>query len=447
MKEFGKANFPVALRPTSAFPLDARCVFSDLASAKAAAATAEEIGSKNTIYYYGMRILVDDGTNSKWYTIQRNNTLLEDGKGIAQISSGEGFASNNNTYHMYFLKIHYTDGTSEDIWLRGTQDGTGLYLFDTTVSKINGFYPVSAVTVPEGRFLENGDVLISSDGNGEVYIAENVGEKSNNISVFTATYRFSVKGPRGLTGKSAYQYAVDGGYEGTEAEFIAKMAEDPANVASTAITAHNEDEAAHSDIRQILQDVVDRLNAVLDSDDKTLDELSEIVAYIKSNKTLIEEITDKKVNVSDIANDLKTNDTKKPLSAAQGVALKRLIDDLSPTAATAILFVAQELDAQKQAQARGNIGAAKAIVVEQGTSEIQPDVFYDFGEVSSLELTLAQAPDDQLAHEYTFEFIPKSDFTEMTITPEPKWVSDPIVTTGKTHQVSILRGVGVMASA
>lgn len=75
MKTFGKANFPVAFRPTSAFPLDARCVFADLASAEAAAATAEEIGSTNTIYHYGMQLLVSDGEADKWYIIQRDGTL------------------------------------------------------------------------------------------------------------------------------------------------------------------------------------------------------------------------------------------------------------------------------------------------------------------------------------------------------------------------------------
>ena len=54
--------------------------------------------------------------------------------------------------------------------------------------------------------------------------------------------------------------------------------------------------------------------------------LSEIVAYIKSNKSLIDSITTGKVNVSDIVDNLTTNVSGKPLSAAQGVKLKALID-------------------------------------------------------------------------------------------------------------------------
>jgi hypothetical protein len=54
--------------------------------------------------------------------------------------------------------------------------------------------------------------------------------------------------------------------------------------------------------------------------------MAEIVAYIKANKTLIDSITSSKVSVADIVNNLTSNVANKPLSAAQGVALKALID-------------------------------------------------------------------------------------------------------------------------
>jgi hypothetical protein len=57
--------------------------------------------------------------------------------------------------------------------------------------------------------------------------------------------------------------------------------------------------------------------------------LSEIITYITNNKALIDSITTSKVSVSDIINDLTTNVSNKPLSAAQGVVLKGLIDTLN----------------------------------------------------------------------------------------------------------------------
>lgn len=100
------------------------------------------------------------------------------------------------------------------------------------------------------------------------------------------------------------------------------------DTASSTVSNHNVSLSAHNDIRQLIIDLTDRLNALADSDDATLDQLSEIVAYIKSNKDLIDGVTASKVNVSDIIDNLETNVTDKPLSAAQGVAIKALIDDL-----------------------------------------------------------------------------------------------------------------------
>ena len=95
------------------------------------------------------------------------------------------------------------------------------------------------------------------------------------------------------------------------------------------IGTHNINAEAHNDIRNLITGLTNRLNALADSDDATLDQLSEIVAYIKNNKSLIDGITTSKVNVADIINNLTTNVSNKPLSAAQGVALKALIDAIT----------------------------------------------------------------------------------------------------------------------
>ena len=108
---------------------------------------------------------------------------------------------------------------------------------------------------------------------------------------------------------------------------------DPSGTAAGLVSAHNTAEAAHNDIRLLISGLTQRLNALADSDDTTLDQLSEVVAYIKANRELIASITTDKVSVTDIVNDLVTNVTNKPLSAAQGVVLKALIDAITiPTA-------------------------------------------------------------------------------------------------------------------
>ena len=81
MAEFGTLNFSVAFNPTSAFPLDARSFFSSLAAAEAAAKTAKEVGSTDTVYYYGMPLVVVENNVATMYQIQPDNTLKEIGSG------------------------------------------------------------------------------------------------------------------------------------------------------------------------------------------------------------------------------------------------------------------------------------------------------------------------------------------------------------------------------
>ena len=104
---------------------------------------------------------------------------------------------------------------------------------------------------------------------------------------------------------------------------------DASGTAEAKVSVHNTAADAHSDIRLLVQELTTRLNALADSDDDTLDQMSEIVAYIKSNKSLIDAITTQKVSVTDIIDNLTTNVANKPLSAAQGVALKALIDGIT----------------------------------------------------------------------------------------------------------------------
>ncbi len=134
---------------------------------------------------------------------------------------------------------------------------------------------------------------------------------------------------------------------------------DASGTASAAVSTHNTNTSAHNDMRILINNLTTRLNALADSDDTTLDQMSEIVAYIKANKALIDSVTTNKINVSDIVNNLTTNVANKPLSAAQGVAIKALIDALrgDMSSISAVLYTEQSLSAEQQAQARDNIGA------------------------------------------------------------------------------------------
>lgn len=104
---------------------------------------------------------------------------------------------------------------------------------------------------------------------------------------------------------------------------------DKSGTAASAVSAHNTNDEAHNDLRLLITGLTTRLNALANSDDITLDQMAEVVAYIKANRDLIDQITTGKVSVTDIVNNLTTNASNKPLSAAQGVALKALIDAIT----------------------------------------------------------------------------------------------------------------------
>lgn len=63
-------DFNVALKPSTAFPLDAREMFGSFEAAQAAAATAEDAGSTNTTYYFGQTVTVYEDGVAKSYIIQ-----------------------------------------------------------------------------------------------------------------------------------------------------------------------------------------------------------------------------------------------------------------------------------------------------------------------------------------------------------------------------------------
>lgn len=118
---------------------------------------------------------------------------------------------------------------------------------------------------------------------------------------------------------------------------------DPKGTAANAVAAHNTDSAAHPYIQGLITELANRLNAIADSDDTTLDQFSEIVAYIKDNKELIEGVTTNKVDVTAIVDNLTTVDAKKVLSANQGVELKKLIDAINTSLANKPDLTASEI--------------------------------------------------------------------------------------------------------
>lgn len=76
--------------------------------------------------------------------------------------------------------------------------------------------------------------------------------------------------------------------------------------------------------------------------------------------------------------------------------------------------------------------------------EIQPNKFYKFGEVSSLNITLAAITDTSVLNEYMFEFVSGTTATTLTLPNAVKWLKTPTIEANKIYQCSIVNNIGVL---
>ena len=115
-----KLNFAVSFNPITAFPLDARSIFGSKTAAEAAAATAENAGSTNTVYYYGMPLVVFENDVATMYTIQGDKTLKEVGSAPvpdnATIELTSGGALQLKDFGARYYAYHEADPIIEGTW-------------------------------------------------------------------------------------------------------------------------------------------------------------------------------------------------------------------------------------------------------------------------------------------------------------------------------------------
>lgn len=182
----------------------------------------------------------------------------------------------------------------------------------TTAATPNSVKTVNDALTTEKSRATSAESTITSNLNSEILRAKNAESELNSkkAPLASPTLTGTPKAPTASAGTNTTQIATTA-------------------FTQTAVSSHNISPISHSDIRDLIIGLTTRLNALADSDDTTLDQLSEIVAYIKSNRSLIESVTTNKVNVSDVINNLTSTSVDKPLAANQGKVLKELIDTLT----------------------------------------------------------------------------------------------------------------------
>lgn len=94
--------------------------------------------------------------------------------------------------------------------------------------------------------------------------------------------------------------------------------------------------------------------------------------------------------------------------------------------------------------AKGKNYQVEIIESTETTVELQPNKFYKFGEVTELNLTLAEITDNTQLNEFMFEFASGETATTLTLPDTIKWAETPDVEANKIYQCSIVNNVGLI---
>lgn len=246
-------------------------------------------------------------------------------------------AATNNANALQQLRTEYEEALAE---LQETDENN-----DTAIQELTEAYNAKVIELEEAD-AKNNQIIQEHIAACKKVLDEF--ERICQNSSTTATNAHTIANTAQGTATLASQQANTAQSTANSAVAAANNAQDTANNALDVVNEayekveqtqndlgkHIVSEEAHNDIRLQLKQFIQRVNTLLDSDEITLDQMSEVVAYIKNNKDLIDGITTSKVNVVDIIDNLTTNVYNKPLSAKQGVALKALVDEVASNLST-----------------------------------------------------------------------------------------------------------------
>lgn len=185
---FGRISRSAAFDPTTAFPLDVRSYFESYDAAEAAAASAQEVGSSATVYYYGQTLAVVENNRATLYIIQPNKTL----------SPIEGSSIEINTNQFYF------DSTGKLNLLNFESAEAGQMLILGNDNKLAWITPVDTYSKTEI------DSKLASVGHLKRIVVSNIQEIEDNYLNETNSNEYIFMIPSGLEDEANkyYEYII-----------------------------------------------------------------------------------------------------------------------------------------------------------------------------------------------------------------------------------------------
>jgi hypothetical protein len=85
-------------------------------------------------------------------------------------------------------------------------------------------------------------------------------------------------------------------------------------------------------------------------------------------------------------------------------------------------------------------------VVDQSatTATIQPNVLNVWGDVATLDITLATPSDTSIVNEYMVQFTSGATATTLILPDTIQWLSEPTIKPNATYQISIINNLAVI---
>jgi hypothetical protein len=85
-----------------------------------------------------------------------------------------------------------------------------------------------------------------------------------------------------------------------------------------------------------------------------------------------------------------------------------------------------------------------AVYAELDSMAIEPNTLYVWGEVASLNITLATPSDTSIVNEYMIQFTSGATATQLVLPDDIQWLSEPTIKANMTYQVSIIDNLAVI---
>lgn len=144
-------------------------------------------------------------------------------------------------------------------------------------------------------------------------------------------------------------------------------------------------------------------------------------------------------NVLKLLNKIANNGSGE-VSAAEFNTLKQQVNGIEGNVSTIENNVSNINTKVTNLEAKTNF---KLINETATTKTISPNIYYKWGEVAELNITLGDAANDDIVNEYMIEFISGATATNLILPADLKYEEELIIEVNKIYQISIVNNIVV----